>query len=137
MALTFGHGKRGGVVCSTGPSFATHSNLTYYLALCLNTLCGRWARAGDMAPFPNVLLPAFTPRAQPYAPYPVKSDRPMRVHGLMENASGVPTAALADEILSAWACSCNGSICAARVPTWRGRRKRLRSTCRACRVPRS
>ena len=98
-ACTFGQGKRGGVVCSTGPSFSTHSNLTYYLALCLNTLCGRWARDGDRAPFPNVLLPAFTPRAQPYAPYPVMSDRPMRVHGLMENASGVPTAALADEIL--------------------------------------
>ena len=98
-ARTFGRGKRGGVVCSTGPSFSTHSNLSYYLALCLNTVCGRWARAGDKAPHPNVLLPAFTPRAQPYAPYPVVSDRPMRVHGLMENASGVPTAALADEIL--------------------------------------
>ncbi|MCK9284187.1 MAG: molybdopterin-dependent oxidoreductase [Rhodocyclaceae bacterium] len=98
-ARTFGRGKRGGVVCSTGPSFSTQSNLTYYLALCLNTLCGRWARAGDRAPHPNVLLPAYTPRAQPYAPYPAVSDRPMRVHGLWENASGVPTAALADEIL--------------------------------------
>lgn len=98
-ARVFGRGKRGGVVCSTGPSFSTHSNLTYYLALCLNTLCGRWARAGDQAPHPNVLLPAVTPRAQPYAPYPVVSDRPMRVFGLMENASGVPTAALSDEIL--------------------------------------
>lgn len=98
-ARTFGRGRRGGVVCSTGPSFSTHSNLTYYLALCLNTLCGRWTREGDRAPFPNVLLPAFTPRAQAYAPYPVMSDRSMRVHGLMENASGVPTAALADEIL--------------------------------------
>jgi len=98
-ARMYGRGKRGGVVCSTGPSFSTHSNLTYYLALCLNTLCGRWAREGDIAPNPNVLLPAFQPRAQPFAPYPVVSDRPMRVHGLMENASGVPTAALADEIL--------------------------------------
>ena len=98
-ARTFGQGKRGGVVCSTGPSFSTHSNLTYYLALCLTTLCGRWTHEGDLAPQPNVLLPAFTTRAQPYAPYPVQSDRPMRVHGLMENASGVPTAALADEIL--------------------------------------
>lgn len=98
-ARTFGRGKRGGVVCSTGPSFSTHSNLTFYLALCLNTLCGRWAREGDRAPYPNILLPAFTPRAQPYAPYPVISERPMRVLGLMENASGLPTAALADEIL--------------------------------------
>ncbi|HSW17932.1 MAG TPA: molybdopterin-dependent oxidoreductase [Ramlibacter sp.] len=98
-ARTFGRGRRGGVVCSTGPSFATRSNLTYYLALCINTVCGRWERAGEPAPFPNVLLPAFTPRAQPWPPFPVVSDRPMRVGGLMENASGVPTAALADEIL--------------------------------------
>jgi anaerobic selenocysteine-containing dehydrogenase len=98
-ARIFGRARRGGVVCSTGPSFSTHSNLSYYLALCLNTLCGRWARSGDTAPHPNVLLPAFAPRAQPYAPYPVLSDRAMRVFGLMENASGVPTAALADEIL--------------------------------------
>ena len=98
-ARTFGRGRRGGVVCSTGPSFATHSNLSYYLALCINTLCGRWVRAGERAPFPNVLLPAFTPRAQPWPPFPVESDRPMRVLGLSENASGLPTAALADEIL--------------------------------------
>ncbi|MGE0803183.1 MAG: molybdopterin-dependent oxidoreductase [Lautropia sp.] len=98
-ARVFGHGKRGGVVCSTGPSFSTNSNLTFYLALCLNTLCGRWAREGDVAAYPNILLPAFVPRAQPYPPYPVKSDVPMRIHGLAENASGLPTAALADEIL--------------------------------------
>ncbi len=98
-ARVFGSGRRGGVVCSTGASFSTGSNLTYYLALCLNTLCGRWAREGDVAPFPNVTLPAYVPRAQPYAPYPVLSDRPMRVPGLMESACGLPTAALADEIL--------------------------------------
>jgi anaerobic selenocysteine-containing dehydrogenase len=99
-ARTFGRGRRGGVVCSTGPSFSTHSNLSYYLALCLNTICGRWARAGDDAPYPNVLLPAFTPKAQPYPPYPVYGKNPMRVLGLRENASGMPTAALADEILT-------------------------------------
>ena len=98
-ARTFGRGRRGAVVCSTGPSFATRSNLTYYLALCINTVCGRWAREGEPAPFPNVLLPAFTPRAQPWPPYPVLSDRPMRAGGLFENASGLPTAALSDEIL--------------------------------------
>lgn len=98
-ARAFGRARRGAVVCSTGPSFATRSNLAYYLALCINTVCGRWARAGEPAPFPNVLLPAFTPRAQPWPPYPVLTDRPMRVGGLFENASGMPTAALADEIL--------------------------------------
>ncbi|MGE0231241.1 MAG: molybdopterin-dependent oxidoreductase [Flavobacteriaceae bacterium] len=99
-ARCFAKGKRGGAVCSTGPSFATSSNLSYYLTLCLITLCGRWARAGEKAPFPNVLLPAFTPKAQPYPTYPAVSERPMRVRGLKENASGLPTAALADEILT-------------------------------------
>jgi anaerobic selenocysteine-containing dehydrogenase len=98
-ARLFAAGTRGGVVCATGPSFSTDSNLTFYLGLCLNTLCGRWVRAGETAPYPNVLLPAFTPRAQPYAPYPAVGSFPMRVHGLHDAASGLPTAALADEIL--------------------------------------
>jgi anaerobic selenocysteine-containing dehydrogenase len=39
-ARTFGRGRRGGVVCSTGPSFSTRSNVSFYLALCLNTRPG-------------------------------------------------------------------------------------------------
>jgi len=98
-ARTFGNGKRGMVVCATGPSFSTHSNLTFYLALSINTLCGRWARAGDVATYPNALLPAYTPKAQPYAPYSAFGEVALRVNGLRQNASGMPTAALADEIL--------------------------------------
>ena len=98
-ARTFGRAKMGNVVCSTGPSFAMHSDLSYYLGLCLNTLCGRWARAGERATYQNVLLPAFVPKAQAYAPYPVFGNTEMRVLGLKQNASGLPTAALADEIL--------------------------------------
>ncbi len=87
-------------VCATGASFGTHGNLSFYLALCLNTLCGRWAREGESAPYPNVLLPPFQPRAEPYAPYPVFGNGQLRVHGgLRESACGMPTAALADEIL--------------------------------------
>lgn len=98
-AHTFGKGKRGMVVCATGPSFSTRSNLAFYLALCINTVCGRWARAGDIATYPNALLPAYTPKAQPYPPYPAFGEVPLRAYGLRQNASGMPTAALADEIL--------------------------------------
>lgn len=98
-ARSFGRARRGGVVCATGASFSGHGNLVFYLGLCLNTLCGRWAREGEEAPYPNVLLPAFQPRAQPYAPFPVFGKGRLRVHGLRESASGMPTAALADEIL--------------------------------------
>ncbi|MDP3675307.1 MAG: molybdopterin-dependent oxidoreductase [Novosphingobium sp.] len=98
-ARTFGRARRGMSVCATGPSFATRSNLTFYLSLCLNTLCGRWTRAGERAVFPNVLLPSFTPKAQPLPPYDVYGTAPMRVMGLRETAAGMPSAALPSEIL--------------------------------------
>ena len=98
-ARAFAAAKRGCAVCSTGPSFAAHSDLSYYLALCLNTLCGRWGRAGERAAFQNIMLPPYTPKAQPYPPYPVFGPTRLRAHGLRQNASGMPAAALADEIL--------------------------------------
>lgn len=110
-ARTFGRAKRGGVICSTGPSFSPHGNLSFYLGLCLNTLCGRWAREGEQAPYPNVLLPAFQPRAEPYAPYPVFGSGAMRVRGLRETAAGMPTAALADEILTSGEGQIKALIC--------------------------
>jgi anaerobic selenocysteine-containing dehydrogenase len=87
-------------VCGTGPSFATHGTLTEYLALCLVTVCGFWPRAGDPATRLNVLMPAYTPKAQPYAPYAAwgRGER-LRVRGLGNTAAGLPTAALPDEIL--------------------------------------
>ena len=98
-ARTFGQARRGGVICSTGASFSTRSNLVFYLGLCLNTLCGRWAREGDTAPNPNVLLPPFVPRAQPYAPYSVFGKGRLHANGPRESAAGMPTAALARDIL--------------------------------------
>ncbi|MCC0056111.1 MAG: molybdopterin-dependent oxidoreductase, partial [Rhodobiaceae bacterium] len=98
-ALTFARAKRGVAICATGPSFSMHSNLTYYLSLCLNTLCGRWLREGESVVYPNVLLPAFSAKAQPLPPYPVKGEQKMRVYGLTDSPAGMPTAALTDEIL--------------------------------------
>ena len=83
-----------------GPNFATRGNLSEYLALALNSVCGRWARAGEPLIRPNVLLPAFDARAQPYAPYRAWGyGEKLRVRGLTNAACGMPTAALADEIL--------------------------------------
>ena len=65
-ARVFAAARATGVSCGTGPSFATHSTLTEYLALCLSTLCGRWTRAGQPFAKPNVLLPAFEAKAQPW-----------------------------------------------------------------------
>jgi anaerobic selenocysteine-containing dehydrogenase len=99
-ARCFGGAARGMAVCSTGPSFSTHSNAAFYLTLCLNSICGRWVREGERAVYPNVLLPAYTPKAQAIGPYPIFGDTEMRVMGLRESVAGMPTAALADEILT-------------------------------------
>ena len=99
-ARAFSDGRRGGAVCGTGPSFATRGTLTEYLALCLTTVCGFWPRAGDAATRLNVLMPAFTPKAQPYAPYRAWGyGEKLRARGLRNTAAGLPTAALPDEIL--------------------------------------
>jgi anaerobic selenocysteine-containing dehydrogenase len=99
-ARDFAAARIGGTICGTGPSFATRSNLTFYLALCLNTVCGHWPRAGQRAPFPNMLLPKYTPREQAYPPYPALGTVKLSATGLSQNASGMPTAGLSDQMLS-------------------------------------
>jgi anaerobic selenocysteine-containing dehydrogenase len=94
-------GTKGGMAhVGTGPNFAAHGNLTEYLALCLTTLCGRWPRAGDPVNRPNVMLPAFTAKAQALGPYQGWGyGEQLRVRGLTNAACGLATAALSDEIL--------------------------------------
>lgn len=99
-ARTFATARRAFAQCNTGPSFSTHSNAAFYLTLCLNTICGRWLRAGDRVVYPNVLLPAYQPRAQALEPHSFYGEAPMRVRGLHETSAGMPSAALADEILT-------------------------------------
>lgn len=98
-ARVFAGARSSGIFCGTGPNFATHGNLTEYLANCLTTLCGHWARPGDPLQKPNVLLPAWTGRAQPSPPWPEATGHQLRVRGLRGSASGMPVAALPDEIL--------------------------------------
>ncbi|MEJ5978911.1 molybdopterin-dependent oxidoreductase [Novosphingobium sp. PS1R-30] len=108
--------RRGGMAnCGTGPNFSQHGNLTEYLALCLATICGRWPRAGDPVHRPNALLPAYTARAQASGPFQGWGyGTKLRVRDLTDAACGLPTAALADEILlegdgQVRALICNGS----------------------------
>jgi anaerobic selenocysteine-containing dehydrogenase len=99
-ARVFGGGRRGCAVAGTGPNMAPRGNLTEYLLLCLNTVCGRWRRAGEAVPNPGALLPAATPRAEAQAPRRGWGfGEKLRVRGLTSTAAGLPTAALADEIL--------------------------------------
>ncbi len=99
-ARVFAGGRRGCGVAGTGPNMAPHGNLTEYLLLCLNTLCGRWRRAGERVPNPGALLPKAVPRAQAQAPRLASGfGEKLRVRGFTSSAAGLPTSALADEIL--------------------------------------
>lgn len=95
------HGRRPGMVnAGTGANFGLHGSLVEYLCLCLTTICGRWQRAGQRVTRPNTLMPAFTAKAQAHPPYESWGyGEKLRVRGLTDTVSGMPTAALADEIL--------------------------------------
>lgn len=99
-ARLFAEGPRGCAVAGTGPNMAPHGNLTEYLLLALNTLCGRWRRAGERVPNPGALLPPALGKAQALGPRPGwGKGESLRSRPLGNSAAGLPTAALADEIL--------------------------------------
>ena len=103
-ARTFAEAGRACGTAGTGPNMAGRGNLTEYLLLTLNSVCGHWPRAGEpfSNPFSNpfAFLPPYTARAQADAPQPGWGfGEKLRVRGLTDSAAGLPTAALADEIL--------------------------------------
>jgi len=99
-ARTFAAGARGCGVAGTGPNMAPHGNLTEYLLLALNTICGRWRREGEPVANPGALLPRATPKAHALGPR-AGWGRGESLHSrdLGSTAAGLPTAVLADEIL--------------------------------------
>ncbi len=91
---------RGCAIAGTGPNMSPHGNLTEYLLLALNTICGRWRREGEVVSNPGALLPRAVPKAQALPPRPGWGrGEAMRSRDLMNSAAGLPTGALADEIL--------------------------------------
>ena len=92
--------RRGCGVAGTGPNMAPHGNLTEYLLLALNSVCGRWRREGEVVPNPGALLPVASPKAQALPPRAGwgKGEK-LRSRDLTNSAAGLPTGALADEIL--------------------------------------
>ncbi|MBO0678660.1 molybdopterin-dependent oxidoreductase [Mycolicibacterium sp. S2-37] len=125
------YGDRPGMVnAGTGANFAMHGNLLEYLCLCLTTICGRWQRAGQRVTRPNTLMPAFTAKAQAHPPYEGWGyGERLRVRGLTDTVAGMPTAALADEILLAGEGQVKALICVGGNPmaAWPDQRKTLRA----------
>lgn len=110
-------GRGGAVTMGTGPNMSLHGSLTEYLGYCLMSVCGYWPREGDKVAKPNVLLSAYDAKAQAIPAYkgwdyPEK----MRVRNLTKTASGMPTAALADEMLLAGEGQVKVLICLAGNP---------------------
>lgn len=100
-ATMFASARRGIAVGATGVNMSGRSSLNEYLILALNTICGRFLREGEAVPNPGVLLPRALPKAQPRPPRRARGLGPeLSVRGLTPAISGLPTAALADEIIA-------------------------------------
>jgi anaerobic selenocysteine-containing dehydrogenase len=100
-ARMFSSWQRGSISVGTGPNMSGHCNATEYLNLVLTSLMGHWRKAEEVKQNGGVFIkPAPAIAASP-GPMPAWGfGRKMRVRGLEESVSGLPTAALADEILT-------------------------------------
>jgi anaerobic selenocysteine-containing dehydrogenase len=121
-ARLFARGPRGSAVAGTGANMAPHPLAAELLVSALNTLCGRYARAGERIAHAGVLGPAAPRRAQAIPPRPFWGKIPgPRVRGLRSFFYEQPSAALADEILTPGegqvrALICNGGNPAVAFP---------------------
>ncbi len=96
----FATGPRGTAGTGTGPNMAPNPSLTEHLTGVLNVLCGRVLRAGDEIESGSLLYPETLRRAQVIAPRNPANGPPSRVRNLRGYRGEMPTAALADEILT-------------------------------------
>ncbi len=101
-AHLFARGPRGVATTGTGAEMATRGSLTEHFVQALNIVCGRVCREGEVAPYPRVLSAATPRRAQVQPPAPLWGEgfAKSRVRGLTQIGIEMPTAALADEILT-------------------------------------
>jgi anaerobic selenocysteine-containing dehydrogenase len=101
-ARQFGRRRRGATSTGTGPNMAPHSTLTEHLSISINTLCGRYNRAGEPLANPGGAMSPPGPmkaQAAPPAPQALTKGVQSRVRGLHSFRGEAPTSTLADEIL--------------------------------------
>jgi anaerobic selenocysteine-containing dehydrogenase len=100
-ARTFAAAERGYAVGATGPNMSGPGTLFEYLVLCLNTVCGRWLRAGELVATPMTLIAQRPPKAQANPPFRAYGyGEELRGSGLRQSLAGLPTAGLPEDILS-------------------------------------
>jgi anaerobic selenocysteine-containing dehydrogenase len=91
--------RRGCITAGTGANMTPWGSLTESLGLSLHSLCGYWRRAGELVTNPGVLMPPVEFREQAEPAPPLFGATEMRARPLCQTSSGMPTAALADEML--------------------------------------
>lgn len=96
----FAAGPRGTAGTGTGPNMAPHSSLTEHLTMVLNTICGRVNREGDRLESGWFLYPETPRRAQVLPAREPTTGHPSRFRGLRGYRGEMPTATLAEEILT-------------------------------------
>jgi anaerobic selenocysteine-containing dehydrogenase len=100
-ARMFAAGPRGTAMTCTGVNMAPRPDVTQHLVLALNSLCGRYAREGDVVRNPGVLKAPRAWRAEVQAPRDVWGKGPWsRFRGLGRFGIEMPINVFADEVLT-------------------------------------
>lgn len=93
--------RRGQVSVGTGPNMSGFGNLVEYLSLVLPTLRGHWMREGDIRRNEGFFIKPADAVAAATGPYPSYGyGKELRTRNLGETLNGMPTGALADEIIT-------------------------------------
>jgi anaerobic selenocysteine-containing dehydrogenase len=100
-ARLFAAGRRGTAMTCTGVNMAPRPDVTQHLVVALNSLCGRFPRAGDLVRNPGALKPprAYYAEVQPPSELWGKGPR-SRFRGLGQFGSEMPINVFADEVLT-------------------------------------
>jgi anaerobic selenocysteine-containing dehydrogenase len=100
-ARLWASGRRGAAMTCTGVNMAPRPDVTQHLVLALNSLCGRFNRAGDPVHNPGVLAPPRARHAEVEPPRDLWGDGPRsRFRGLGRFVTEMPTNVFADEVLT-------------------------------------
>ncbi|MEM6554748.1 MAG: molybdopterin-dependent oxidoreductase [Pseudomonadota bacterium] len=100
-ARLYGSFKKADISCGTGANMSGFGNAAEYMSKVILTLIGHWRRAGELKRNVGVFIEGFPAIAAGTGSMPAWGfGTKLRVRGLEESISGLPTAALADEILT-------------------------------------
>ena len=100
-ARLYGSFKKADISLGTGPNMSGAGNLSEYLGKVIMSLMGHWRREGELKENVGVFVNGFPPIAAGSGSTPATGfGKKLRVRDLEESTAGLPTGALADEILT-------------------------------------